>query len=78
MSLQVRARTLPCMGWLGRLRQGREDKRVAAEELEAIIRMADEDTTLLGEQLSALGRSTEGTARSRARVSAPRPPCPGA
>ena len=50
------------MGWLGRLRQSREDKRVAAEELEAIIRMADEDTTLLGEQLSALGRSTEGIA----------------
>ena len=52
----------PSIGWLGRLRQGREDKRVAAEELEAIIRMADEDTTLLGEQFSALGRSTEGIA----------------
>ena len=50
------------MGWLGRLRQRREDERVAAEELEAIIRMADEDTTLLGEQLSALGRETEGAA----------------
>jgi hypothetical protein len=52
----------PCMGWIRRRRQSREDKRVAAEELEAIIRMADEDTTLLGEQLSALGRSTEGLA----------------
>src|SRR5688572_19038462 len=48
------------MGWLGRLRQRREDERVAAEELEAIITMADEDTTLLGEQLSALGVESEG------------------
>ena len=29
-----------------------------AEELETIIRLADEDTTLLGEQLSALGRDS--------------------
>ena len=33
---------------------------MAAEELEAVLRMADEDTTLLGEQLSALGVESEG------------------
>jgi len=47
------------MGLLGRRRR-REQARVAAEELEAVIRIADEDTTVLGEQLSALGRDTEG------------------
>ena len=50
------------MGWLGRRRQQREDERVAAEELEAVIRMADEDTTLLGEQLAALGVESAGVA----------------
>jgi len=53
------------MGWLGRRRQRREDERVAAEELEAVIRVADEDTTLLGEQLSALGVESEGIALDR-------------
>ena len=48
------------MGWLGRRRQRREDERIAAEELQAVIEMADEDTTLLGEQLSALGVESEG------------------
>jgi hypothetical protein len=48
------------MGWIGRLRRRREDERVAAEELEAVLRTADEDTTLLGEQLSALGVESEG------------------
>ena len=48
------------MGWWGRRRQQREDERVAAEELEAVIRMADEDTTLLGEQLAALGVESAG------------------
>ena len=33
-----------------------------AEELESIIRLAGEDTTLLGEQLSALGRDSAGVA----------------
>lgn len=47
------------MGLWGRRRR-REEARVAAEELEAIIRLADEDTTLLGEQLGALGRASEG------------------
>ena len=48
------------MGWLRRLRHRGEDQRIAVEELQAVIRMADEDTTLLGEQLSALGVETEG------------------
>jgi len=48
------------MGWWGRRRQEREDERVAAEELGAVIRMADEDTTLLGEQLAALGVESAG------------------
>jgi hypothetical protein len=48
------------MGWFARRSQRREDERVAAEELGAVIRMADEDTTLLGEQLSALGVESEG------------------
>jgi hypothetical protein len=48
------------MSWFGRRRQRREDDRVAAEELEAVIRMADEDTTLLGEQLAALGVESAG------------------
>jgi hypothetical protein len=48
------------MGWFGRRRQRREDERVAAGELQAVIRMADEDTTLLGEQLAALGVESAG------------------
>ncbi len=48
------------MGWWGRRRQQREDERVAAEELKAVIRMADKDTTLLGEQLAALGVESAG------------------
>jgi hypothetical protein len=48
------------MGLLGRWRQRREDENVAAQELEAVVQMADEDTTLLGEQLSALGVDSEG------------------
>ena len=48
------------MGLLGRWRQRREDENIAAQELQAVIEMADEDTTLLGEQLSALGVESEG------------------
>jgi hypothetical protein len=48
------------MGLLGRWRQRREDERVAADEFRAVVRMADEDTTLLGEQLSALGVESDG------------------
>jgi hypothetical protein len=47
------------MRWF-RWGRAREQARIAAEELAAMVRMADEDTTLLGEQLSALGRETDG------------------
>lgn len=48
------------MGWVTRLLHRREDERVAAGELEAMITLADEDTTLLGEQLRRLGVESDG------------------
>ena len=43
--------------WARRLGRGRQQRRDEAEELAAVAPMADEDTTLFGEQLARLGES---------------------
>lgn len=43
-----------------RLRALRLDRRERAEELAGVIRLAEEDVTVLGEQLSALGTELDG------------------
>jgi hypothetical protein len=52
--------------WARRLGRKRQQRRDEAAELAAVVAMADEDTTLLGEQLARLGDGTSADAMDAA------------